>query len=107
MRNSGRINPKNLPDQLVVPPGWFEAHPEIAQYYTITPHKPYSEGLPHIESQPSEATIEHTKHIGKDGKCGKLIHGGKYCVREPGHDKQRKNADGKVVGPTCCSTIPF
>ena len=41
------------------------------------------------------------------GKCGKPIHGGKFCNRLPEHDKPSKDAEGKVVGATPCSTIPF
>ena len=41
------------------------------------------------------------------GKCGKPIHGGKFCNRLPDHDKPSKDAEGKVVGATPCSTIPF
>ncbi len=41
------------------------------------------------------------------GKCGKPIHGGKFCNRLPGHDMPSKDAEGKVVGATPCSTIPF
>jgi len=41
------------------------------------------------------------------GKCGKPIHGGKFCNRLPGHDMPSKDAEGKAVGATSCSTIPF
>lgn len=41
------------------------------------------------------------------GKCGKPIHGGKFCNRLPDHDKPSKDAEGKAVAPTPCSTIPF
>jgi len=35
------------------------------------------------------------------------IHGGKFCNRLPEHDKPSKDAEGKVIGATPCSTIPF
>lgn len=41
------------------------------------------------------------------GKCGKSIHGGKFCNRLPEHDKPSRDHAGKVVGATPCSTIPF
>lgn len=41
------------------------------------------------------------------GKCGKPIHGGKFCNRLPGHDSDSKDVEGKRVAATPCSTIPF
>ena len=58
----------------------------------------------------------------KEGKCGKPVsiqsqqrngcgkyevQGGYFCCRLPGHDKPSKDAEGKLVAPTWCPTIPF
>lgn len=53
------------------------------------------------------ATTEPVQTAPTPGKCGQPIHGGKFCNRLPGHDKPSKDAEGKVVGATPCSTIPF
>ena len=52
-------------------------------------------------------TTEPVQTAPTPGKCGKPIHGGKFCNRLPGHDMPSKDAEGKVVGATPCSTIPF
>jgi len=41
------------------------------------------------------------------GKCGKPIHGGRWCNRLPGHDVPSKDSKGAIVGATPCSYIPF
>jgi len=55
----------------------------------------------------STGTAEPAQTAPTPGKCGKPIHGGKFCNRLPEHDKPSKDAEGKVVGATPCSTIPF
>jgi len=55
----------------------------------------------------STGTAEPAQTAPTPGKCGKPIHGGKFCNRLPEHDKPSKDAEGKVIGATPCSTIPF
>lgn len=76
--------------------------------------KDYVKQLEHADwlaDQPPESdcinATEHAQTAPTPGKCGKPIRGGKFCNRLPEHDKPSKDAAGKVVGATPCSTIPF